>query len=225
MRGMPFHKSLIDQASSVQISGYSKKANALIQLTIYDKENDPILEWGQSTYQSLAATTNSLSRTQWEGLRVGQFLHWRFLIFFRKVVHKRQPTKLGFSSPLLNTTTWLWTFTSTWHLNIAWKRLSLLRCKQMSYPYSTRDKYLQGTQKAVNRTLPLTRSLNLFDNKIQIKSLFWKLLQYLWNAFFWIGRYSTLISKIENLHYRRDWQSVLLQHNPLQKMLQCGIRR
>ena len=125
MRGMPFHKSLIDQASSVQISGYSKKANALIQLTIYDKENDPILEWGQSMYQSLAATTNSLSRTQWEGLRVGQFLHWRFLIFFRKVVHKRQPTKLGFSSPLLNTTTWLWTFTSTWHLNIAWKRLSL----------------------------------------------------------------------------------------------------
>ena len=51
----------MDQANLVKISGYSKKANALIQLTIiiYDRENDPILERGQSMYQSLAATTNS----------------------------------------------------------------------------------------------------------------------------------------------------------------------
>ena len=36
-------------------------------------------------------------------------------------VHKRQPTKLGFSreSPLLNTTTWLWTI--SWHLNIVYR--------------------------------------------------------------------------------------------------------
>lgn len=154
MHGTPFHKSLIDQANSVKIPEYSKKSKCFDPIDNLWERKWP--NFGvRVEYVSVPSCNNKqpVMNTMYnlrerEGLRGNLGIIWRFLIFFRKVVHKWQPTKLGFSSPLLNTTTWLWTFTSTWHLNIVWKRLYLLRCKQISFPYSTRDKYLQGTQKA-----------------------------------------------------------------------------
>ena len=151
MRGMPFHKSLTDQANSVKISGYSKKANALIQVTIYARENDPILEWGQSRYQSLAATTNSRQE--------------HYIIFRREGGPSIKATnkitifqRVSFVEYNYMTVDYYIYMTFEYCISLL-KRPPLLRCKQMSFSYSAQDKYLQGTQNSF-KGLCLSRAKN-----------------------------------------------------------------